>query len=223
MSMRIFAKIFNGASYAAAGLSFCHSWKTGSAGPFSRGVQAFALVSIFDKAMRALFTNKARQQKTSFTETIAAPFIEEAAYSGVLLTQSKIWMIPRWAVALFTGMTAARSLTGRVTPQKDQQNFTLDAKIGFLWAIAREFLLWTLPASPALIVLTTLDSCVFALAEVCPKEDSRELPPFSGAWSYKVLTAAFFRFTANTAAKTQGIAAPLLQHLLWNISRALSA
>jgi len=219
MAIQTSSKLFDLSAYAIGGASFY--WNPAGASFLNsslRGVQAFAISSVFDKAIRSLLARNVQGELNSARTTLLDPFIEEAIYSGILLTQSDAWMIPRFAAALFTGMTAARTLTGRVTPEQNKQGFTPDTKISFLWAISRELLLLTIPQSS--IPLTLLDSCVFALAEVCPKNEHLGLPKFSSAWSYKVLSSVFFRITANTVATTHGMAASIAQHLLFNISQA---
>lgn len=213
------AKFFDRLAYVIAGASYLHSTGAGFLGSSFRGIQGFAISSIFDKTARFFLAANTQKEPSSIHTTLFHPIIEEAIYSGVLLTQSKAWMIPRFAAALFTGMTAARALTGWVSPERNKQGLTPDTKIGFLWAISRELLLLSFPQSS--IPLLFLDSSVFALAEVCPTKEQPALPKFSSAWSYKVLSSAFFRLTANTVAKTHGIVASIAQHLLFNISRNL--
>ena len=187
----------------------------------SKGVQSFAVVSIFDRAIKALLLKEVQREKPSLQNTLLNPLIEEAVYSVVLLSQNRWLSILRLPAALVTGTTAARSLTGRVTPEQNRQGLTLDTKIGFLWSISRELLLWTAPISIS-TALNVADSCVFALSEVCPKTGLPEIPKFSAEWNYKVLSSGAFRFAANTVAQTHGIVASFAQHILFNLSSALS-
>lgn len=186
-----------------------------------RGTQSFAIVSLFDKAIRFLLARNVKAESTSVADTLLSPLIEEALYSGVLLTQSKMWMIPRLVASLATGMTAARALTGRVTSEQYKQGFTLDTKIGFLWAVSRELLLHSVSSPILSTILTVADSCVFALSEVSPKKGRADLPQFTSRWCYKLISSVFFRFAAYDVAKTHGIVAPIVQHLLFNASVAL--
>ncbi len=220
MTVLVSSKNFDFSAYVAAAASAYWGGTTGTCliDSFLRGTQSFAIVSVFDKALRSLLVRNTEAQAISVKQTLVNPFVEEALYSGVLLTQSRMWIIPRFAASLITGMTAARSLTGRVTPEQNSQGLTPDTKIGFLWAISRELLLFSV-ASPTLsAVLIAADSCIFALAEVCPKQGEPDLPKFSSPWSYKVISSAFFRFTANRVAQTHGMVASIAQHLLFNIS-----
>ncbi len=214
------SKLFRFAAYSVAGVSAVYEWTYGApTNSVLRGIQYFALTSIFDQATRYFLARNAKPQSNHICTVVFAPVIEEFAYSGILLTESSSWMIPRWAAAFFTGVTAARALTGRVTPEQNKQGFTRDTKIGFLWAISREILLLTLPAKLSFGTLLLADSCVFALAEVCPSTKTEELPPRE--WTYKVISAAFFRLAANSVAKTHGIAASLTQHWLFNMHEAI--
>jgi hypothetical protein len=224
MSTSIQSKIFHLSAYSVAAAASFYDWSSGETSVSSslvRGAQLFAIASVFDRAVKYVLARHAKPENITPTTTLFAPFAEECMYSGVLLTQSIAWMIPRLAVAFFTGITAARSLTGRVTAEQNKQGFTPDTKIGFLWALSRELLLWTLPSPLLPSALIAADSCVFALAEVCPKTGHPEVPKFSREWSYKVLSSAFFRATANVAALTHGMVASIGEHLLFNISHAL--
>jgi len=217
------SKLFRLAAYSVAGASAIYEWSYGApTNSVLRGVQYFALTSVFDQAARYLLARNAKPQSNHICTVVFAPLIEECMYSGVLLTESASWLIPRWAAAFFTGVTAARALTGRVTPEQNKQGFTPDTKIGFLWSISREVLLQTLPAGWSFGTLLLADSCVFALAEVCPSAKTAELPKFQKEWTYKVLSAAFFRLAANTVAKTHGIAASITQHWLFNIHDSIA-
>ena len=217
--MSIYSRLFDLSAYAIAGASY---YLVPSGVNFVSscfcGVQAFAISSVFDKAVRAVLVKNGQGEDYSARTMLFDPFIEEGIYSGVLLTQSNAWMIPRLLAALFTGTTAARALTGQATPEQNKKWLTLDMKIGFLWAISRELILLTIPQSSIPLIL--LDSCVFALAEVCPKNEHPGLPKFGPEWSYKVVSSAFFRVTANTVATMHGISASITQHLLFNISQA---
>ncbi len=223
MNSSIASKTFCLSTYAIAGISYFYnkgSVETGLSGSFVRGIQSFAIVSIFDKAIRYLFSRNVeniKKEEVSVQQMFLSPFIEEGIYSGILLTQRKVWMIPRLVASLITGMTAARSLIGRVE-QKPNQGFTPDTKIGFLWALSRELFLFALPTPINFPLLIFADSCVFSLAEVCPKKNHAGLIKFSAIWYYKVLSSAFFRANANIAAQTHGMIAPLVQHMLFNIS-----
>lgn len=186
--------------------------------PVYMGVQSFAITLIFDKTVKALFARDVQASDISLQDAFVSPIVEEMMYSGILLTSSAAWMIPRFFVSLITGMTAARALTGRVTAEQNQEGLTLDTKIGVLFAVFREALACSLPVSTRSVVLVISDSCVFALSEVCPKEGVPDTPRFSSAWSYKVISSAFFRLTANTVAKAYGIAASITQHLSFNLT-----
>lgn len=214
------SNIFDWSIYLVVGTSFY--WNRGNMTLLDssvHGLQAFAVSSIFDKIARSSLANNIQEAPNSIHATLLSPIIEEAVYSGILLTQSNAYLIPRFASALATGMTAARALTGPVTPKQNKQGFTIDTKIGFLWAISRELLLQLFPHSA--IPLTLLDSSVFALAEVSPPNNQPGLPKFSTPWLYKVLSSAFFRLTANTVATTHGIVASIIQHSLFNMSQTL--
>lgn len=212
MSMN--SKLFDFSAYSVAAASYFLAPSTANFVNSSLcGVQAFALSSIFDRAVRRAFVQNANGQQPSARMTLLDPLIEEAMYSGILLTQTNAWIVPRFFAALCTGTTAARALTS----EQNKQGITLDTKIGFIWAVSRELLLTTVP-EPS-IPLIALDSCVFALAEVCPKGQHPGLSKFGRGWSYKVISSAFFRATANTVASSHGISASITQHLLFNISR----
>lgn len=213
-------KILSFAAYALAGASYFYGWSSDKNNYLSNammGVQSFAIASIFDRVLKACLAKNRSAENTSLKTTFGDPLIEEIMYSGILLTQSNLWMIPRFLTATCTGAAAARALTGRVTDEQNKQGLSLDTKIGFCWAIAREMLVQALPTSP--LPLVVLDSCVFGLAEVCPKKEGPELPKFNAQWSYKLWSGAFFRGIANTVALSDGIIASITQHFLFNCSR----
>ena len=124
MRVSVSSKVFDLSAYVVVAASTYWSFSNGTRliDGFFRGVQSFAIVSIFDKALRCLLARNVKAEVPS-VKTILSPFIEETIWSGVLLTQSKIWMIPRFAASLITGMTAARSLTGRVATEQNRQGF----------------------------------------------------------------------------------------------------
>lgn len=199
--------------------------KWGSEASFSgsliTGVQLFSLTALFDRALRLTLGKEGKKGEASFKTGAIHALLEEGLYAGVLLTQSSWWMIPRFGASLFTGMTAARSLLNRTHTASPKEGFSQDTRIGFAWAIARESLLLTLSPTYSQPLLVAADSAVFALSEVCPFQKSKAIPKFSGVWFSKVLSSAFFRATANTAALAKGITASLAQHLLFNASRTL--
>ena len=86
--------------------------------------------------------------------------------------------------------------------------------------MVRELTLLVVPSPVSSVILICADSGVFALSEVCSKQGSPDLPKFTAPWNYKVISSAFFRFAADTIAKTHGVAASITQHLLFNVSNA---
>jgi hypothetical protein len=205
-----------GATAVAVGLTIA-----GINSSLVRGLQCFSLANIADRAARRAIPSEVVKREPTLQNVLVNPLIEEAIYSGILLPQGPVWMIPRIGVALFTGMTAARALFGRVEPQQNAPGLTLDTKIGLAWSLAREVLCSALPSVYSIPLLVSADSIVFGLSEVCPSKEDPGPPQFSRVWYCKALSGAFFRATANTAALSFGIAASITQHLIFNFSRVL--
>lgn len=191
-----------------------------------QGASVFSIVSIFDRIIKESFFKKVQPkeipQEQRFSAVLTDPVLEELVYSGIFLTQSKYWTPLRFAFALVTGMTAARTFIKK-DPKKGNKEFTLDTKIGCIWAFCREAIVLSTPNS--FLPLNLLDSCVFSLAELCPtKKELKEnpnLPNFDQGSYHKMISSFFFRLSANAVARTHGLAASITQHVLFNFSRSL--
>lgn len=214
MNFAITSSRFDVAASLCASAAYFTKWGTGS---LIKGLQAFTVVNCVDRLMRSALANDVPKAPTPF-KGIIVPFFEEGLYSGILLTNSKAWMIPRFASALILGMTALRGL---VQPVTQGAGFTLDTKLAFIWAMTREAILFSLPREYSLPLLLVADSATFALCEVCGTKDRPGPPKFSNPWIYKTISAAFFRAVANYVALEEGLPASITQHLLFNFSRSL--
>lgn len=208
-------KPFDVAVAALAGASYYCGW--GSGGKISenlfRGVQCFALSNGVDRLAQLIFPTTEKPAEAPLIGGMVHAVVEEIGYAGLLQTENYLWMFPRFAFSLITGMTAVK---GVVEIPKDAPAPTLDLKIGFLWAVVREVLLQTLPKPYSTPLLIAVDSSVFALSEIVPLKSAS-----LQARRYKVLSAFYFRAIANVAAQKTGLGASLTQHILFNISRAL--
>lgn len=195
----------------------------GSSGTLSksiwRGLQSFSVVSYVDLLARMVLAKNVEKKELSLSKGAMNAVAEEGVYSGILLTSNYAWIIPRFGAAVATGITAARTLVGKI--EKESAGLTLDSKIGLAWAAAREFLLLSFPEHYAMPLLIAADSIVFGLAEVCPSKENPGPPKFSRIWSYKVLSATFFRAVANVVALETGLVSSIAQHVLFNFSRTL--
>ncbi|MCI0382365.1 MAG: hypothetical protein L0207_04875 [Chlamydiae bacterium] len=190
---------------------------------FFVGMQLFSIATCFDGALQFLLIKEIKEEVTkadhSFINGITSAILEEATYSGILLTRSKTAMIFRFAAVLSIAMPAAGTLVGRAATTS---HLTLDTKLAFVWAIVRELLLQTLPESYSARLFIFTDSLVCGLADVSPSPSAIVIPKFSNLWWYKFISAMFFRIIANKGALRAGIAAPITQHLFFNISRSFS-
>jgi membrane protease YdiL (CAAX protease family) len=208
-------KPFEVAATALAGASYYCNW--GSGGKISenlfRGVQCFAISNGVDRLAQLIFPTNAKPAEAPFIGGMLHAVVEEIIYAGILQTENYLWMFPRFAFSLITGM---RAVKGVVEIPQDAPAPAIDLKIGFLWAIVREVLLQSLPKSYSTPLLIAADSSVFALIEIVPLKSA----PLE-ARRYKALSAFFFRALANIAAQKTGLEASLTQHILFNISRSL--
>ncbi|MEM7174306.1 MAG: hypothetical protein AAF443_00045 [Chlamydiota bacterium] len=213
------SSLFDYSLYTVAGAYYCSPpLGEGFFNTSLRGAQYFAITSIFDKLIRALVLKSDPPRDWSPPITLANSLLEEFLYSGVLLTESKTWIIPRFLVAFSTGVLATTALTGRVNAEQNNQWLKFDQKVAIVWAIFRELILRNIPQSS--IPLRLLDSCMFGLAYVMsPTQEDSGSPKFSRAWSYQALSAAFFRLTANTVAAKHGILTAIVQHLFFTFSQ----
>lgn len=214
------ANKFDCAALALSGLSLMGEYVSGGGNSsFIRGVQFYTIATCIDRLSLYLFAPEAFNSNPRLINGVISAFTEEFLYSGILLSTSTFGMIPRLAAALFTGMTAARTLYGRaeINPKN---GFTIDTKIGFAWALAREAIIWSFHESYALPFLILTDSAVFALAELSPSSNNNVPVKYTSPWVGKCISAYFFRMTANYAALRAGLGASLTQHLLFNLSRS---
>ncbi len=181
-----------------------------------QGTRAFALVNLADRALRNILLRKFETVKEPFFKGARDALIEEGLYSGILSTRSAGWAIPRFAVSLIAGATAARSQIEEI----EAPHFTLDNRVGFLWAVFRELSLWCLPARISIPFLIAEDSAIYGLGAVCPTKNSA-LAVSSPVWMYKNLSARIFRVVAALITLHAGCGAAAVQHLLFNFSRSL--
>ncbi len=185
-----------------------------------QGVIGFALANLADRSLRWLLLDKSKHQQSNerLLHGIAFAVIEEALYSGILASQKMAWLIPRFLTSWALGSTAARTFE----PLEEKQNtgISRDHKRGFWWALIREAALMGAPIQYSTPLLLAADSVIFGLIEVCPNKESRPLPRYSKEWIYKSVSGAAFRAIGNIFALHAGMASAVVQHVLFNISRA---
>jgi hypothetical protein len=204
---------FDIAASTLAGTSYLCGW--GTSGEITenlvQGLQFFAVATCVNRIAQLALQSPVQVQPAPFIGVIANTIFTEVCYAGILPTQGIVWMIPRFAVSLITGMSATKAV---VEIPKDAPAPTLDLKMGFLWGVARETLLQALPKSFSTPLLIITDSGVYALIEMAPL---KALP--IEARLYTGISSLFFRIIGNVAALKTGIGASFTQHLLFNVSR----
>ncbi len=181
---------------------------------FIQGIRGFALANLADRALRRMLLKKIEIKEEPILKGAASALIEEGLYSGILLTPGRWGTIPRFAVSLVLGATAARAVI-KISPAK----ITRDNQLGFLWAVFREIAFTCLPTRIAIPFLIAEDSAVYGLSAVCPTK-SHSLIKHSPEWIYKSLSARMFRVVANSFALYAGFGSSAVQHLLFNFSRS---
>lgn len=141
--------------------------------PFASGVQAFAICSVFDKALTATFGRYFPDPKVQPLQEFVLETFTVSVSTGMLTTRSESEIIPRF---LATTMLAAFA-TSTVINQWHM-------KLGIICGIVRECLLVATPG--AYQPLALLDGCIFALITAGKKEEGnielsrwRLLPVFS--------------------------------------------
>ena len=183
------------------------------------GLQAFAITAIFTRAVKGAMSIKHyKRMPASLFETLSYPLIENIVYVSVFLTKSIQEIVLRFFAVSHFGEFAGQSLTGRITVRG--RPFDIDVKIGIIWAIYRECILFSIPQITTLLMVS--DAFLFALGdeEVSPV-NQWDLPRFSLKWSARVLSLAVCRTVQNALASRYGIVAAIVYRYLFNISRIL--
>jgi len=185
-----------------------------------QGIRGFALANLADRSLRWLLLDKSKHQQSHgrLLQGICYAVIEEALYSGILATQKMAWLIPRFLTSWALGSTAARTFES--VGEKQNIGISRDHKRGFLWGLFREAALMGAPIQYSTPLLLASDSVVFGLIEVCPNNESHPLPRYSREWIYKSVSGVAFRAIGNIVALHAGLASAVVQHVLFNISRA---
>jgi len=184
-----------------------------------QGIRGFACANLADRVLRQIFLENRESCGESFYYGSVSAVIEQGLYAGILQTRSSVWAIPRVAISLFLGATAARAL--EPLPSSLVAGISQDQKWGFVWAILREIASSYTPLKYSVPFLVAADSAVSGLCEVCPQKGKPSLQKYSAQWTYKVFSRAIFQVTANLAAIRAGFISAIVQHLLFNFSRSL--
>jgi hypothetical protein len=188
-------------------------------GDLFAGLQAFALTTLADRAIKWIYTGDYKIPVKSDEKLIsgmipgvASAGLEEFVYSYVLLHQDKslYFTAPRCLVSFFLGMTASRSLRHANNGQD-----LWDAAIGLGWAAGREIIVRN--ASPQMALsFSALSNClIFGLIDRMKLTGSLR--------SYKFAASMAFRgiLTFYALVPKPNIVPPLVAHALFNISRCL--
>ena len=188
-----------------------------------KGMQGFAVANLADRCLRRYFLPPMDLPGNSVLPGSVSALVEEGVYNGLLNLQGAWGTIVRLPLSWVVGEAAGRSLLETEKKQDEKAGgFSAAAKIGALWAGFREIAFSWVPAPLSAPLLIGADSAVYALGEVCPKQNSvLRLPAFGREWTYKVLSAGIFRGVANFVGLQSGISAAVVQHILFNFSRAL--
>lgn len=205
----------------AASLASAYYQKQGS---IIAGLDAFVFSSFADRAIKWICTDdfgipvdSEEQLTPEMLKGAVAAGVEELAFSYVLLNSQKdlFFTALRGVVTFVLSLTASRSLR-----HVDQKQDLWDAALGLGWAVGREVVIRTVPSSVALTLLIISNSYIYGLNERMKfrEKDFRTYKLASGI-ALRVLWSCY----AVSADQKLSIAAPLIAHILFNISRCLPA
>lgn len=204
----------------AASLACVYFQKQGS---IIAGLDAFVFSSFADRAIKWICTDdfgipvdSEEQLTPEMLKGVVAVGLEELVYSYVLLnSQQGLFFTALRGVASFAlSLAASRSLR-HADPKQD----LWDAALGIGWTMGREIVIRKVP-SVALVFSIVSNSYIFGLNERMKfrEKDFRAYKLASGI-ALRVLWSCY----AASGDQNLSIAAPLIAHTLFNISRCLPA
>lgn len=219
----ITSKEFDLAASGLAITSYLRNWSFGGeiGKSLLRGVQYFALASGVDRLARFVLGGET-PQVLGFSPLRCAlsACVGEGLFAGLLLTRNVRWMVPRCLLAMATGVVAAQALSFGPSANDSLFAFSLDAKIGITWAVARESLSWA--SSNPLPFLIAGDTVVLGIVGGLHSPTGEVAPlPLNKGVVYRIVSAGLFRAIADCAASTTGLVAAITQRFLLDFSRTL--